>query len=94
MSADATEGLDAFRLRARSWIRDNLKPVAAGASAGVLRNNSTDDEELAQIAHERELQQVIRPRVLERHGKHWTEEDDRQNDGHDERPDGRIRSEA
>jgi alkylation response protein AidB-like acyl-CoA dehydrogenase len=59
MTADDLEDLDAFRMRARSWIHDNLKPAAAGASAGVLRNNSTDEEELAQVAHERELQGML-----------------------------------
>ncbi|MGO8870734.1 MAG: acyl-CoA dehydrogenase family protein [Acidimicrobiales bacterium] len=59
MSADGIEDLDSFRKRARSWIRDNLEPAATGASAGVLRNNSTDEEELAQVAHERELQGML-----------------------------------
>ena len=59
MTADDTEDLDTFRMRARSWIHDNLKPAAAGASAGVLRNNGTDEEELAQVAHERELQGML-----------------------------------
>ncbi len=48
-----------FRARARAWIRENLAVVAAGSSAGVLRNNSTDEEELAQVAHERALQRRL-----------------------------------
>ncbi len=56
MSGDATEDVEGFRTRARSWIRGNLAPLDAGATAGVLRNNMNDEEELAQIAHERELQ--------------------------------------
>ncbi len=59
MSQEAAEDLDTFRERARSWIVDNLKPAAGGASAGVLRNNSTDEEELAQVAHARDLQRKL-----------------------------------
>ena len=61
MSGDTVEDVGGFRKRARSWIGDNLAPLDAGATAGVLRNNMNDEEELAQIAHERELQRRTSP---------------------------------
>ena len=55
----AMEDVESFRARARAWIRENLATAAAGSAAGVLRNNSTDEEELAQVAHERDLQRKL-----------------------------------
>jgi alkylation response protein AidB-like acyl-CoA dehydrogenase len=55
----AMEDVESFRARARAWIGENLATAAAGSSAGVLRNNSTDEEELAQVAHERALQRRL-----------------------------------
>ena len=51
------ESLDDFRSRARSWIRDNLKPV--GRVMVSLRTLRTDEEELAEIAREREVQRML-----------------------------------
>ncbi len=59
MSADGTEDVENFRMRARSWIREHLTPAAAGASAGVLRNARTDEEELDAVARDRELQRML-----------------------------------
>jgi alkylation response protein AidB-like acyl-CoA dehydrogenase len=56
VSTDTVEGVADFRERARSWIRGNLEPAAERAAEGVLRNTRTDEEELAEVAHDRELQ--------------------------------------
>ena len=47
MSAPRHRGaVEAFRLRARAWIHDNLRRLRQAASVGVLRNDRTDEEEL------------------------------------------------
>jgi alkylation response protein AidB-like acyl-CoA dehydrogenase len=51
------EDLDAFRQRARAWIREHLQPV--GAITVTLRNERTDEEELACVARDRELQRML-----------------------------------
>jgi alkylation response protein AidB-like acyl-CoA dehydrogenase len=54
---DELETVEAFRARARSWIRDNLKPV--GPTMVTLRANRTDEEELAAVARDREVQRML-----------------------------------
>lgn len=54
--SDQIESVEQFRQRARTWIRGNLKPFDAGSVVGSLRNDRTDDEELAAVAYERDLQ--------------------------------------
>jgi alkylation response protein AidB-like acyl-CoA dehydrogenase len=51
------EDLETFRERARSWIRENLRPV----TADELRwgRFGTTEEELAAVAHDRELQRML-----------------------------------
>lgn len=51
------EPLEDFRARARSWIRDNLKPSDAGVSG--MRGHLGDDEELALVTKDRELQRTL-----------------------------------
>jgi alkylation response protein AidB-like acyl-CoA dehydrogenase len=58
MSTDI-EPLDAFRERARTWIRANLGPLDPGESVGVLRNQRGDDEELRAVRREREVQRGL-----------------------------------
>ncbi len=53
------EDLASFRARARTWIRANLGPGKVGGADGVLRNDRTDEEELAEVAHDRELQRRL-----------------------------------
>jgi len=53
---DQIEPLDEFRQRARTWIRGNLKPLDPATMVGSIRNDRTDEEELAAVAHERDLQ--------------------------------------
>ena len=52
-----TEDLDAFRRRARTWIRANLAP--ASPEAGTLRNLRNDEEEMASVMREREIQRGL-----------------------------------
>jgi len=59
MSPDATEDLESFRRRARAFVHDNLKPIEPGARAGLLRNDKSDDEELAEVARDREIQRML-----------------------------------
>ena len=54
-----TVDLEGFRQRARSFARDNLRKVSKTALSGLLRNNSTDEEELAEVAREREVQRMM-----------------------------------
>ncbi|WP_307846062.1 acyl-CoA dehydrogenase family protein, partial [Rhodococcus sp. CX] len=58
-SPENTETLDEFRDRARTWIRANLRPADPEAHIGVLRAEGTDEEELAAVARERELQRIL-----------------------------------
>ncbi|WP_238438722.1 acyl-CoA dehydrogenase family protein [Frankia nepalensis] len=50
------EDVESFRLRARQWIRANLKPNHGFRS---LRVTPTDEEELAGVARDRELQRML-----------------------------------
>ena len=59
MSELDTEDLETFRQRARAFIRDNLRPVAPGITIGPLRNDRNDEEELAAVAREREVQRML-----------------------------------
>ncbi|HEY6531917.1 MAG TPA: acyl-CoA dehydrogenase family protein [Acidimicrobiales bacterium] len=59
MSTPEIEDLDSFRERARTFIRENIKPIEADAMRGLLRNDKTDEEELAEVQHERDLQRML-----------------------------------
>ena len=58
MSADTTD-LDDFRQKARAFAQANLEPITASMLSGILRNNSTDEEELVQVARDREVQRLL-----------------------------------
>ncbi|ABW12343.1 acyl-CoA dehydrogenase domain protein [Parafrankia sp. EAN1pec] len=58
MSPTATESLDGFRDRARKFIRANLEP-AAPSVATSLRGGRSDEEELAAVTRDRELQRLL-----------------------------------
>ncbi len=59
MTTPDGESVDRFRQRARSWIRANLAPAESGYLQGMLRNNRTDEEELAAVARDREVQRLL-----------------------------------
>jgi alkylation response protein AidB-like acyl-CoA dehydrogenase len=53
------EPIEQFRRRARSWIQANLRELDPASLVGVLRNARTDEEELAAVAREREVQKML-----------------------------------
>ncbi|WP_426574436.1 acyl-CoA dehydrogenase family protein [Aquihabitans sp. McL0605] len=53
------EDLDAFRARARAFATANLRPAKRRLTVGLLRNARTDEEELAEVAREREVQRML-----------------------------------
>ncbi len=57
MSTD--EDLESFRQRARAFVRANLRPVSSTAFVDPLRNERTDEEELAAVARDREVQRML-----------------------------------
>lgn len=57
--ADVTETLDEFRARARAWIDANLERSDSAAYIGVLRPEASDEEELALVRRERDIQQAM-----------------------------------
>ena len=59
MTAGDTEDLESFSDRARTWIRGNLRPARHHSVTRLLRTDMTPDEQVAEIAHERELQRML-----------------------------------
>jgi alkylation response protein AidB-like acyl-CoA dehydrogenase len=53
------EDVESFRLRARTWIRENLRPVEPKAVMGILRNENTDEQELAEVERDRQVQRML-----------------------------------
>jgi alkylation response protein AidB-like acyl-CoA dehydrogenase len=53
------EDIDSFRRRARAFTQSNLGPSTSGTAADVLRNIRTDEQELAAVAREREVQRML-----------------------------------
>lgn len=56
MELTETEDLDEFRRRARAWITANLR---AGTVDRSLRGRGSEEEELAAVAREREVQRAL-----------------------------------
>jgi alkylation response protein AidB-like acyl-CoA dehydrogenase len=56
---DPDESVEDFRARARAFIRANLRPLEANEASGILRPNRTDEEELAAVARDREIQRML-----------------------------------
>jgi len=55
----SAEDLESFRQRARAFVRANLRPVSSTAFVDPLRNERTDEEELAAVARDREVQRML-----------------------------------
>src|SRR5438034_10398352 len=56
MSSEEMESVESFRERARSWIRDTLRPAAGQPQS---RRDRSDEEELAGVARDREVQRLL-----------------------------------
>jgi alkylation response protein AidB-like acyl-CoA dehydrogenase len=59
MTTEAIESVDDFRARARAWIPEHLDQRAAGSMHGLLRGHGNDEEELAAVEHDRQLQRRL-----------------------------------
>jgi alkylation response protein AidB-like acyl-CoA dehydrogenase len=59
VSAPDVEAVEDFRQRARTFIRANLRPVSTRSLVFPLRNVRNDEEELAAVAREREVQRML-----------------------------------
>ncbi len=59
MTETAMEDVTAFRHRAGAWISANLQPVGAVNLEGLLRNELTEEEELAAVTHDRAVQRML-----------------------------------
>lgn len=57
VDVDTVEDLEDFRLRARAFARENLRPV--GQMTISMRTFGNDEEELADIARERQIQRML-----------------------------------
>jgi alkylation response protein AidB-like acyl-CoA dehydrogenase len=57
--SDAHEPLEGFRERARRFIRSNLRPTSPDALTRSLRTVRSDQEELAGVARDREVQRML-----------------------------------
>jgi alkylation response protein AidB-like acyl-CoA dehydrogenase len=55
----ATEDLDAFRVQARRWIRDNLRELEPGEATGHQISILGEEGELAAVAHDRLIQHKL-----------------------------------
>ena len=55
--APVVEEVEEFRQRARAWIRDNVRAMKPDELVAFGR--ASDEEERAQVAHERELQRKL-----------------------------------
>ncbi|MDT3444082.1 MULTISPECIES: acyl-CoA dehydrogenase family protein [unclassified Pseudofrankia] len=59
MSTGAQESVEEFQARARVWIRANLRPLEAHEEVGIMRPTRTDEQELAAVARDREIQRML-----------------------------------
>ena len=59
MSTDQIEDVEVFRRRAAEWIRANLQPMDYGLLAASMAGELSEEQELAAIRHERDLQRTL-----------------------------------
>lgn len=57
MSTENNEDVESFRKRARAWVRENLRHV--GPITASLSAHGSDEEELAGVARDREVQRML-----------------------------------
>jgi alkylation response protein AidB-like acyl-CoA dehydrogenase len=53
------ESLESFRERARAFIRAKLPPASGKAAASLTRSDRAEQEELAEVSREREIQRML-----------------------------------
>jgi alkylation response protein AidB-like acyl-CoA dehydrogenase len=53
------ESLESFRARAGAFIRASLRPVTGKAAVSMMRADRTDEQELSEVAREREVQRML-----------------------------------
>jgi alkylation response protein AidB-like acyl-CoA dehydrogenase len=53
------ESIDTFRERARTYVREHLRPFDATKDVAVLRNERNDEQELEAVARDREVQRLL-----------------------------------
>ena len=58
MSDDSQESVEEFRQRARSFLKENM-PRASGGAGGFTRGILSDEEELADVQRNRDLQRLL-----------------------------------
>lgn len=58
MSDDSKESVEEFRQRARAFLKENMPPAARGAG-GFTRGILSDEEELADVQRNRDLQRLL-----------------------------------
>jgi alkylation response protein AidB-like acyl-CoA dehydrogenase len=56
---EQVESLEAFREHVRAFVRANLRLVTNSGGSSTLRAGRSDEEELAEVAHERRLQRAL-----------------------------------
>jgi alkylation response protein AidB-like acyl-CoA dehydrogenase len=59
VTTSRAESVEAFRARAREWIRENLRPLELGEPAAQAVGRLSDEAELSAVAHERALQRKL-----------------------------------
>ncbi len=59
LAGSEVEDVESFRRRARTWIRENLALVEPSTQVGLLRNDRSDEQELEDVAHDREIQRRL-----------------------------------
>ena len=53
------ETVEEFRARVRAFVQANLHPEDPKSVVGLLRNRYSDEEELAEVARDREIQRAL-----------------------------------
>jgi alkylation response protein AidB-like acyl-CoA dehydrogenase len=59
MTEKDLEDVEEFRLRARRFVQANLAPASSAITISPLRNFRADEQELAEVAREREVQRML-----------------------------------
>jgi alkylation response protein AidB-like acyl-CoA dehydrogenase len=58
-AAEGREDVGSFTDRARTWVRANLELARPGAYEGAFRSNVSEEDELAEVTHQRDIQRRL-----------------------------------